>query len=356
MRRPLSGSWPKLTIEPVAPPLPVFADGRLHLVYELRLTSFDSREVRVDRLDVLTAPGSERALASYDSSELTRILYRPGDTLGLPYAHRIAPGTHVTAYLWLALDSSATAPPSLVHRFTLATIEGTKEDTTTLETGALAVARDAPVIIGVPLRGGLWYINNGPSNGSRHRRAIVPRNGQMRHGGRFALDMVKFRDDGSRTRDPATYGSEVLAVADALVVTAIDGIPDNWVPGQGPASPDARAVPMTAETVRGNTVALDLGAGRYAHYAHLQPGSVRVKSGDRVRRGQVLGLLGNSGNSTGPHLHFQVSSSPEGGNGLPFVFDSFELEAMVPQRLVIPPGQQTRRHEMPLHHWAIRFP
>jgi murein DD-endopeptidase MepM/ murein hydrolase activator NlpD len=81
-----------------------------------------------------------------------------------------------------------------------------------------------------------------------------------------------------------------------------------------------------------------------------------VKSGDRVRRGQVLGLLGNSGNSTGPHLHFQVSSSPEGGNGLPFVFDSFELVAMVPQRLVIPPGQQTRRHEMPLHHWAIRFP
>jgi hypothetical protein len=58
MRRPLSGTWPKLTIEPVAPPVPVFADGRLHLVYELRLTSFDSREVRVDRLDVLTAPGS----------------------------------------------------------------------------------------------------------------------------------------------------------------------------------------------------------------------------------------------------------------------------------------------------------
>jgi hypothetical protein len=90
MRRPLSGTWPKLTIEPVAPPVPVFANGRLHLVYELRLTSFDSREVRVDRLDVLTAPGSERALASYDSSELTRILYRPGDTLGLPDPHRIA--------------------------------------------------------------------------------------------------------------------------------------------------------------------------------------------------------------------------------------------------------------------------
>jgi murein DD-endopeptidase MepM/ murein hydrolase activator NlpD len=65
---------------------------------------------------------------------------------------------------------------------------------------------------------------------------------------------------------------------------------------------------------------LDLGGGTYAFYAHLQPGSLRVKNGDRVTRGRVLGLLGNSGNSTEPHLHFHVSDgmSPLGSEGLPY--------------------------------------
>ena len=55
---------------------------------------------------------------------------------------------------------------------------------------------------------------------------------------------------------------------------------------------------------------LDLGGGKFAFYAHIQPGTLRVKTGDRVTRGQVLGLVGNSGNSTEPHLHFHISDSP----------------------------------------------
>ncbi len=85
-------------------------------------------------------------------------------------------------------------------------------------------------------------------------------------------------------------------------------------------------MPITLETVGGNYVALDLGGNRFAFYAHLQPGSIKAKVGDRVRKGQVLALLGNSGNSTEPHLHFQVTdgNSPLGSEGLPYVFDSGE--------------------------------
>jgi murein DD-endopeptidase MepM/ murein hydrolase activator NlpD len=74
-------------------------------------------------------------------------------------------------------------------------------------------------------------------------------------------------------------------------------------------------------------VILDIGGGNYALYAHFQPGSIRVKEGDRVERGDVLALVGSSGNSLAPHLHFHVMDGPLSlaSNGLPYVVDSFTV-------------------------------
>src|SRR5208282_3566122 len=106
------------------------------------------------------------------------------------------------------------------------------------------------------------------------------------------------------------------------VVTQVgDGIPQN-TPGA-----KSLAVPITLETIGGNHVIMEIGNGLFAFYAHMQPGSLRVKVGDKVRRGQVLGLLGNSGNSSEPHLHFQIcnANSELGSEGLPYALPSFEL-------------------------------
>ena len=94
------------------------------------------------------------------------------------------------------------------------------------------------------------------------------------------------------------------------------------VPGR-----DSRAIPITRDTVNGNFISLDMGNERYAMYMHLQPGSLRVRMGRRVIRGQVLALVGNSGNTTGPHLHFQVvdRNSPFESQGVPYAIDSFEV-------------------------------
>src|SRR5262249_17266706 len=148
-----------------------------------------------------------------------------------------------------------------------------------------------------------------------------------------------YSGDAKSNRSYRCYGAEAVAVADARVSEIHDGIAEN------PPESNDRAVPMTLETITGNYIVLDLGQGRFAHYAHLQPGSIRVRQGDRVRRGQVLGLVGNSGNTTEPHLHFQVSDSPSllKGEGLPYIFDAFTR------------GGKQVQDEMPRDSWIIDF-
>jgi hypothetical protein len=89
----------------------------------------------------------------------------------------------------------------------------------------------------------------------------------------------------------------------------------------------APAHPITKDTVGGNLVVLDLGQQRWAVYAHLQPGSLRVNQGDWVQKGEVIARLGNSA-AYSAHLHFQIVDGPEpfSSEGVPFVFDEFTHE------------------------------
>ncbi len=133
---------------------------------------------------------------------------------------------------------------------------------------------------------------------------------------RRAVDLVRIDAEGrsctgERLEDCYAYGEPVLAVGDGTVVTAIDGVPDSVLGVLNPYS------------AIGNAVFVQHPSGLYSVYAHLQPGSVRVKPGKRVTSGQVLGLVGNSGNSSEPHLHFQMQDGPrfESSWGVEMVFD-----------------------------------
>jgi murein DD-endopeptidase MepM/ murein hydrolase activator NlpD len=149
-------------------------------------------------------------------------------------------------------------------------------------------------------------------------------------------------------------------VADGLVVGVMDELPDQ-VPGSVTAD-------ISAQNAGGNYVVVDIGNGRFAFYAHLQPGSPRVKPGDAVTRGQVLGLLGNTGNSDAPHLHFHVMAAPSPlvSNGLPFVFRSFDSEGTVTSPLdELIAGRAAvvgtalagpHRNQLPLDNEVVGFP
>jgi murein DD-endopeptidase MepM/ murein hydrolase activator NlpD len=113
-------------------------------------------------------------------------------------------------------------------------------------------------------------------------------------------DQRTFRTDGKSNADYLAYGQDVLAVADGTVETVVDGVPEN-VPHQ-----------ENHYVIPGNYVIVRHGSQLFSAYMHLQPGKIRVRPGAKVKRGAVLGLVGNSGHSTEPHLHFQLQDGPDG--------------------------------------------
>jgi len=186
---------------------------------------------------------------------------------------------------------------------------------------------------------GTWYVGAAPSLHSHHRWAVNEE---------FALDLVALAGDGKthkadgvRLDDYYGYGREVLAVADGTVVdVTTNGVESNEMlrkPGESPDDFDQRTRAKQNEllaqgykAVIGNCVVVKHAGGEYSQYAHLKQGSVRVKAGDKVARGQVLGQLGQTGNSTEPHLHFQLTDGPDPmySRGIPIVFKDLPVEGL----------------------------
>lgn len=350
---------PPLEVRIPKPPAVVRGEGQRVLPYELQVTNLGAQAVTLQSVDVVNADDGA-VLATMADSTLARAIVRPGMRTPTGERARIGPGLRAIVFLWVPLSAEATAPRAVRERLTV-TSAGT--DSTTpkvLETAPVPVTTDV-VVITPPLRGGVWLAANGPSAASGHRRAAIAVYGGLFTAQRFAIDWVKIDDQNRTYRGDSlanssyyAYGNEALAVGDGVVTEVKDGIPEN-VPGI-----TSRAVPITLETVGGNHVIMAVGGGRYAFYAHLQPGKIRVHVGDHVKRGQVLGLVGNSGNSTEPHLHFHVSdaSSPLGSEGLPYELRSFEVIGSC-QSLMSGCTRSTptvRRREMPFENEMVRFP
>ena len=220
--------------------------------------------------------------------------------------------------------------------------------------GLVIGTRSTPLrSLGPPVQGASWSASSGPSNDSHHRIGLLVVDGRAQISRRYAIDWLRlengaaFAGDESDVRSYHAYGEDVLAVDDGTVVTVIDGLPDNKPRTAAGFSP---AVPLTRETIGGNFIALDLGGGAFATYSHLQPGSLLVKQGDRVRRGQPLALVGNSGDARAPHLHFQVTTTSNlfSGEGLPYLIDSYRAKPA--------DGEwENRANELPLADMLVDF-
>jgi hypothetical protein len=215
-----------------------------------------------------------------------------------------------------------------------------------------------------------YIAGDGCCDSTRHLRATLALNGTAYDAQRFAIDWEQLDPQGriyvgdpSKPTSYIIYGEQAYAVADGVVIEAVNDQPDQ-PPGKLPNLPPALA--------DGNHVILDLGNGLYALYAHFAPDSVQVVNGQSVHRGQVLGKVGTSGNSSEPHLHFQITDGPAPllSNGVPYLLRSFSatrrgastqaFDAAIidgqPIATVPIPGPTEHERELPLDLWITNLP
>lgn len=338
-------------------PHAVRTDAGMQFIYELHLANTGSTPLRLRRLDVIDGDDG-RVLATFTGEQLQDRLAPAVDGRQGPV---LQPGGRGVLYLeWRAPPNR---PRVLAHVLAYAAEPG-REGRAHGGRTAVSYAEGAP--LGPPLRGGPWIAIHHAGWPKGHRRVFTHVDGKARIPGRFAIDWMRVDESGRLAHgDPDVpgnalgYGAPVLAVADATVAAVRDGMPE---------AARVSANPRHAlQDEAGNYVSLHLDDGRYVFYEHLRPGSVTVGPGQRVRRGEVLGALGFTGASTGPHLHFHVAEgpSPIGAEGRPFVLDGFDLlgryadPARLGKAAWSPRGEGEAIHrsgEWPAENTVVRFP
>lgn len=347
-------------------PQPVLAtDGKMHLAYELR---FDNQSnLEVGAVSIQARSRGKAIGSSLSGTQLESVLRIDGGFTGLT----IQPGGSGTVFMDVAYSPRAKPPTSLLHRIVLVGQppgQPAAQQTFAFTGVPTAVLRRAAIEVAPPLRGPGWVVSNGccsPPNA--HRGATLAINGTAHAPERFAIDFVQLNGEDRLFSGPlglnssyAYFGDPIHSATPGTVVRVHDGLPEQ-TPGALPAG-------ATIQNAGGNYVVVSIGSGRYAFYAHMQPGSIRVGKGDRVKSGEVLGRLGNTGNTDAAHLHFHImdSPSPLEANGLPFTFTTMTGEGHVSQSGVLQTGAVvpidraaltgTRHGQMPLNEQVVGFP
>jgi len=363
----LAITWPpQVSVAFDFPPSPLIQGGTAHLVYEILLTNFARVPYVLESIDVKA--GVQRF--AFAGAVLTSMMRIIGVNGAPALTRRLEAGR--TAIVYVTLDFNTTSVPSaaLVHTLHLTSSEMGRQ---ALSPEPLAVTQRAPVVVAPPLRGPNWIAGDASHNGpdADHRRTAFLEGGHVWLAQRYAIDWVQYRTingvqmtwSGPENKNGSyfCYNAPIYSVATGKVIEVMDGIPENVPHGH------KLAIDINLSNVGGNHVVVDIGNHRYAFYAHMRPGSVQVRVGDYVSTGHVLGRVGNTGNSTEPHLHMHIVDGPSflAANGLPYAFVRFTESPSV--AMITKPDSQAMtfgrigplqpvRDEYPVSNAAVIFP
>jgi len=307
-----------------APRLAYGSDDQRHLVYELRLANPTPTAINLAKVEVIDAATGKTLLEAGHDYLATRLSI--GGRRGAEASY-LTVGQFGVLFLHVPLATSANVPRAIAHRISGLLLQPNKEFT--IAVGETPAIDANPVLLGPPLIGKGYLAGDGCCDSIRHVRALLPLNGRFALAQRFAIDWEQVDDqnrlvkgDLSKVENYTIFGKDVIAVADGTVVAARNDLPEQ-PPGKLPDN-------LPIGQADGNFVVLDIGNGAVALYAHLQPGSVKVAPGAKVKVGDFLGKVGNTGNTSAPHLHFHVMDgpSPLQSNGIPYIINHFRMTAI----------------------------
>jgi Peptidase family M23 len=336
-------------------------DGMDHVEYDLLVVSVFSESVTLSSVVVLAPNGKELMRLDGD------VLAAATQTLLSKTPSPVVPASAAVSVDVDLIMPPGAAPERVTHRIAYLLAPDSRDkamiDRPEIDGPEVAINRAAALVIRPPFAGDGWLVTSACCKPNVHRDERIAINGsRIETAETFAVDWGKvkgdrlFDGDGKTVEQFYGFGEDVLAVADGTVVSIHDGMSD--------ATPFVAMTPTSTSDYGGNNVMVEIAPNVFAWYAHLRHGSIAVKIGDAVKAGASIGKLGNTGPSTGPHLHLGLLDKPDpiAGRSLPFVFDSFTLvgavdfDASKEDRLVIAPQSRQVRSEYPLYGGLLNLP
>jgi murein DD-endopeptidase len=335
--------------------------GKPTAYYEMYLTNFSTDTFKLKRLSIVNS--SDSIICYTMQNQELRNSYRKIGSVVKDTTLQLLPGNAAIIYIELSLQKGQIQ--EIKHRLGFEIVGKENSGEVSVETSATKCYLNTQLVLGAPLKGGIWAAVYEPAWERGHRRVIYTMHGKARIPGRYAIDFIKMDSKGKYAngdenivRNWFGYEVDVVAVADGIVSSIRDDFSESATLSEH--------VKYTPDKAAGNYVSIKIGNNQFAFYEHLKPKSIKVKIGQKVKKGDVIASLGFTGQTTGPHLHFHVAEadSPLGAEGIPFVFEQFEMLGSYANfgdfgKTVWTPindlKQLNRREERPKSNTVIKF-
>ena len=302
---------------------PIRTNNSVQLIYELNILNNFKIPFTLHKVEIYDLEKEDKPIAVFHTEYIDENFDRPGNN-NLDDTKLLSANEFGVLNLNLIFKQEQSIPEKIFHKLYFSRIKRNGDKAIhAMEVAITEIPETNKLTFGLPFKEkGKWLYEAKSHQGARYiteGRATYPQ--------RFAIDWTLIDDNGNFAKNDIkknenweTYGVELISVADGKVIEIKDGINENI-----PLS-EEMAIRITRETIGGNYIIIDIGNNHYAFYGHLIPNSLKVKVGDTVKKGQVIGLLGNSGNSDAPHLHFHLETKSNaffGGEGIPYHIDKF---------------------------------